>query len=81
MTIDMVEAVAAEMKQLPLPEKTHLILDASQLEAITTPGLQLIVALEKTIASQGGILTIQSAPESLVHALKDTGLEMLGASS
>ena len=54
MTIDMVEAVAAEMKQLPLPEKTHLILDASQLEAITTPGFEISLITPDTRAPVAG---------------------------
>ena len=41
MTIETAESLAAELKQLPLAEKTQLTLDASQVEHITTAGLQL----------------------------------------
>lgn len=77
MTIETAETLAAELKQLPLPEKTRLTLDASQVENITTPGLQLIVSLDKTLAAQGGALLINGQTEQLVHAFRDSGLESL----
>ena len=77
MTIESVETLAAEMKQLPLAEKTRLRLDASHVENITTPGLQLIISLEKTLAAQGGALTIQGKRDSFINAFKETGLESL----
>ncbi len=77
MTIETAESLAAELKQLPLSEKTNLTLDASQVETITTPGLQLIVSLEKTLSAQGGSLTIQGQREPFIHAFKYTGLESL----
>lgn len=81
-TIESIEALAAEFKQWPFAEKTHLTLDASQVENITTPGLQLIVALEKTLSSQGGVLTVASMKESFINAFKDAGLaSVLGVRS
>lgn len=77
MTIEGVENLAAELKQLPLAEKTHLALDASQVENITTPGLQLIISLEKTVTAQGGTLTITHMRDLFIHNFKDAGLESL----
>lgn len=82
MSIETAEALAAEFKQLPLAEKTSLILDASQVENITTPGLQLIVSLGKTLEAQGGTLIINGQKDSFTRAFRDTGLEnLLGKSS
>lgn len=80
-TIESVEALAAELKQLPLAQKTDLILDASQVQNITTPGLQLIISLEKTLSSQGGMLAIRDKSEAFMHALKDAGLQNLLSTS
>lgn len=75
MNIETAEALAAEFKQLPLAEKSSLTLDASQVETITTPGLQLIVSLEKTLVAQSGTLVINGKRDSFVHAFRDAGLE------
>ncbi len=77
MTIEAAESLAAELKQLPLTENTTLHLDASRVEHITTPCLQLIVSLGKTLAIQGGSLTIQGQKDSFTRAFRDTGLESL----
>lgn len=75
MTIETVEQLAAEFKQWPLVEKSSVTLDAGQVENITTPGLQLIVSLEKTLTSQGGVMAIIRKKDSFVRAFKDAGLE------
>ncbi len=75
MTIETAEALCAELKQIPLIGKTGLILDASEVEHITTPGLQLIVALEKTLSTQGGALSITNKKDWFIRALQDAGLE------
>jgi anti-anti-sigma factor len=77
MTIETAEALAAELKQLSLAEKTSLVLDASQVENITTPGLQLIIALEKSLTAQGSALVIKGKRDSFADAFKDAGLESL----
>ena len=77
MTVETAESFAAELKQLPLAEKTQLTLDAAQVETITTPGLQLIVSLAKTLEAQSGTLTIINPRESFQHAFTDSGLENL----
>lgn len=77
MTIETAETFAAELKQLPLAEKTQLTLDAACVETITTPGLQLVVSLAKTLEAQSGKLTIINPRESFKHAFSDSGLESL----
>lgn len=77
LTIETAEAFAAECKQWPLEEKTTLTLDASVVENITTPAIQLIVSLEKTLVAQGGALVIVSPTEAMVRAFNDVGLQNL----
>lgn len=77
MTIETVESIAAELKQLPLAEKTGLTLDAALVESITTPGLQLIVSLERTLAAQGGTFAIHGQREGFARTFRDAGLEEL----
>jgi len=77
MTIETAEVLAGELKQLPLSGKMTLGLDASRVESITTPGIQLIVALEKALTAQGGTLKMSGKRESFNNALRDLGLERL----
>lgn len=77
MTIEAVEALAAEFKQLPLVEKSILALDASQVETITTPCLQLIISLEKTLSAQSGSITISNGRDAFNRAFEDAGLSSL----
>jgi anti-anti-sigma regulatory factor len=77
MTIETVEPLAVEFKQLPLTDKNSLVLDAAQVENITTPALQLIVSLEKTLATQGNTLIIANPRDALIQACRDLGFEQL----
>ena len=81
MTVETAEVVAAELKQLPIADKVQLTIDASSLEQITTPGLQLLVSLEKTIAQHGGIFRINGARESFLKIMRNVGLESLCSGS
>jgi len=79
-TIETVESVLLELQEMDLSDE--FILDATQVEIITTPGLQLLVSLEKTLSIQGGALVISGTAQPFVHALRDAGLEsLLDASS
>ena len=77
MTIETVEAVVADLKPLLCGEEAGLTLDASQVEVITTPGLQLIVALEKTIAARGGKLVVNGKQDGFTRAFAEAGLDGL----
>ena len=74
MTIEAAEVLAAELRQLPLAEKTHLALDASRLENISTPGVQLILSLKKTLSSRGVALAINGQRDSFIRSLNEMGL-------
>ncbi len=74
--IETIEEIVGGFKQLLSSSKIpNLILDASKVENITTTGLQLIVALEKTLSSSGGTFSIKDESDSFASAFKDIGLE------
>ena len=77
MTIETVEAVASELKQRVDGGGVNLTLDATQVETITTPGLQLIASVEKTLKARGGKLVINGTREAFMRAFADAGLEGL----
>ncbi|MEQ1789256.1 MAG: STAS domain-containing protein [Rickettsiales bacterium] len=77
MTIETIENLVSEIKQLPLSDKTSLTLDASNVENISTPGLQLIISLEKTFAARNGALIINGQKDFFLRALEDVGLDSL----
>jgi anti-anti-sigma regulatory factor len=77
MTIENIEAIAAEYKQFPLKEKMQLKIDASQLEALTTPGAQLLLSFEKSLSLLGGNMVIEHASPAVRQTLSTLGLTHL----
>jgi anti-anti-sigma regulatory factor len=74
MTIDTAEALAGVFRSMPVVGVSVVSLDVSEVEAITVPGLQVIVALGKAIKAQGGKLAFIGVRESFASACADTGL-------
>lgn len=57
-------------------EKTgNLTLDASLVERITTPCIQLLIAADQELSKNGEGLKLIQATDVVVSALKDIGLE------
>ena len=80
MTIETIESVAAEYKQFPLHEKLQLRVDASQLETISTPGIQLLLSLEKSVSMAGGHMVIENCAASVRPSFATLGvLHLLAA--
>ena len=73
MTIDTVEALATELKQLDL-KPLALVLDASHTEIITTPGIQLLLALSKMLESRGIALGVHEPKAMFVQTFEQIGL-------
>lgn len=53
----------------------HLILVAENVEKLTTPCIQLLLATEKTLTANGHTLRINSPSDAFKHALCDLGLK------
>ena len=77
MNIETIEQLAIELKRFVSERKKSLILDVSKIENITTPGLQLILSLEKTLSASGNFLGMSGESIPLASAFKDAGLENL----
>ena len=77
MTIENAEKLTAEFKKVLGDGRVSLTLDASQVENITTPGMQLIAALGKTLQQRGGALVIDGKGAGFTRAFADVGLENL----
>ena len=74
-TIETVETLASELSKLPLSDKPLLALDASSTVLITTPGLQLIIALERNLSESGGTLSMGKVSDPVAQAFREAGLE------
>ena len=71
-------AYADKLKELlltALAAGNDIWLDAGKVDRITTPCLQLFVAVARELSENGGSFKITQASEAVVTALKDIGLE------
>lgn len=77
MNIEFIESLAGEFRQLLSSGKPVVILDAANVEVITTPALQLIISLEKTMSASGGTFAVKNGGDAFISAFKDAGIENL----
>lgn len=75
LTISTIDNFASEVKQLPLQQPMSLSIDGSRVESITTPAMQLIVALEKAVSAAGGTMVFTGKTHMLAQAFHDAGLD------
>ena len=71
-------STAASVKELfleGLGGGVDLVLNAEAIEKCTSPGIQLLVALDKSLASQQHRMAIENPSEIFESACKLTGLE------
>ena len=74
-TIETIESVASGIHALSLSPASHLTLNAADTETLTTPGAQLLLALDKTLSQGGGRLFLLHAKEPVKETLRTLGLE------
>ena len=74
LTIESAEAFASAILKQGIPGNGEIFtLDASHTEIITTPGVQVILALSKTIAASGGKLSVLNPSETFTRNLETLG--------
>ncbi len=73
-TIETIEALLGELKDVPLTGG-GLAVDATQVEIITTPGVQVILALGKALAQAGGTFAILEKSAAFTQAFHTLGLD------
>jgi anti-anti-sigma regulatory factor len=76
LTIETVEGLAAELAEVDF-KAPRATLNASRTETITTPGIQLLIALAKTLEARGIALAITAANPSVMHTFAQLGLAAL----
>lgn len=74
LTIETVEALAAFFLEHKPSGQTALTLDVSPIEVITTPGVQLLVSLAKTLETLNVALNIEGARPAFAQTLQQLGL-------
>ena len=52
-----------------------MVLDAAALETMTTPGMQLLLSLEKSLIARASTLTIMNPTDAYMQACLDLGLD------
>lgn len=74
LTIDTVGTFLACLESFSFSAGDSLVLDASATEVITTPGAQVLLAVDKILQSSGGSLQVHHAREALADAFHSLGL-------
>jgi anti-anti-sigma regulatory factor len=74
-TIDNIESLAKDLLALNIENGATLTLDASHTEIITTPGAQLLIALDKSLTNKCGKLIVYQPKDVLMTVFKSLGLE------
>ena len=73
-TIENVEDLCAEARQINVLPEATLIIDASHTEILTTPGIQLLIAIAKSVQNAGGKLVISNPREPFKQSFAALGL-------
>lgn len=74
-----IETAAVLQQQLSdlLRDHSELTLDGSDVTFITTPGIQLLVSVQKTLAARGGVCAVHACSGTLQAALTLGGFSAL----
>ncbi len=74
MTIETVEELQGKLRALVETSGKTVTLDASAVETVTTPGAQLLVALDKHLRGGGGKLLLRNPRASVTETFATLGL-------
>ena len=75
LSAETVEEVCAEMRESQLARFRTVTLDFSAVDIFTSPGMQLVIALEKSLLEAGGKLAISGVKPSVSAVMRDLGFE------
>jgi len=73
-TIQNIEELIESVKKLMTPGK-NVIVDAAHTEVITTPGVQLLLSLARTLEQNGGALGLINPKETFTQTFDALGLK------
>jgi anti-anti-sigma factor len=72
-----VEEICNEMRAAKLDRFKQVTLDFSQVDIFTSPGMQLVLALGKSLQDAGGKLAVSHVKPGVSQAMRDLGFEHL----
>lgn len=75
LNIEAVEEVLGEMKALQLDKCRNVTLDFSSVDVLTTPGLQVMTSLEKSLSEMSGTLSVVHVKPGVAGVFRDMGFE------
>lgn len=74
MGIESIESTANALSLLPMDDTAGITLDASAIQHITTPAVQLLCVFEKMLVSHGSFLRLANPSTATQSAFSDLGL-------
>ncbi len=75
LTMENIEEFFLEARKINISEGVHVEINAAELDSITTPGLQVLLSLARSVAQANGQFQIISAPPALKDACRVMGLD------
>lgn len=75
LTIDVIESFSQNLLEKLTPKTRKAVLDAEQLENITTPGIQMLFSLHLALEAQGATLSLENTAPHIGDAFAKIGLE------
>ena len=77
LTAETVQKVAEDMRGQQVERHKYVHLDFSETNILTSPGMQLLLSLEKTLSETGGIMVVSEVKSALREVFCDLGFERL----
>jgi len=74
LVIGNIEEIFVQFKQIDFKNSVPFSLDASQVKSITTPGVQLILSLERTLKEHNSNFLLVNASENFKESFRTLGL-------
>lgn len=75
LTIENAKEAHASLLALNTQACAQVVLDAKNLEGLTTPGMQLLLALDAKLAAEGKKLRLENLGDAAAEALRFCGLD------
>ena len=81
LTADKAASLVEAFRHLPHTSSTEWVLDASEVQELTTSGAQILLALHKCAAAIDSTLSLTGQSPAFTRAMADLGLSWLHKSS
>jgi anti-anti-sigma regulatory factor len=75
LTLETIEEFYAEVRKIDITNGAPVVVDAEKLTSITTPGIQIILSIARSVAQSGGAFSINPASRALQDSCRILGLD------